>query len=532
MYVTRRAVLAGFACASSVSPISSGLAAARSETAVRFVSRATRNLPPRFCGFNTPVMWDIPFEDPALRPILAGIHPALLRFPGGSIANHWSWKSGRVEVGPGLIGNFVNGARNAPSLHPQGATYEDFVTFAHAVGSEVILVLNLQTASLEDQMDWLRHLVQVGTPPTLIELGNEFYNENLFARRAGTSVSIASEDAALRLSERFATEARKIVPDAKIAVQSAGSAYNAATGINASPLQTYLDGWDAGLVTASWYDAVTWHIYPEITTVMGVSTGDPFAAKSVRTPALERFQSAAYLDEHDAELAFTAMLARIESGTRRHVQWLAHAVPGKAVWVTEWGTGENHAYYRGERPKVTGLWIHALARQLMCLLRESSVMIALNHGLYVDGLAWSCIRRDDSESGYRPVGAYDVLGWLYEAANAGKEGAGVQVIDYALEGARSVRGAGPGEELYIDLLALEFIEGGRRTLIAHNTRATAVRFDLGGIGMRGERVAEALETPSLLETYGAHKPAIRPLAISGDTLTAPPRSLIRVRQKT
>jgi len=517
------------ASAGAVSSLWAQSSAALSPAAVGFVKGPTRELPARVCGFNTPVMWDIPFEDPAMRPILAGTHPALLRFPGGSIANYWNWKTGRVEVAPGMLGTFATGARNAPNLHPLGATFEDFVTFARAVGSEVVLVLNLKTATVADQMEWLTHLVEAGTPPVLIEMGNEFYLERAFAQKAGTPPWISSQSAALALSRTYAAEVRKILPNAKLAVQSAGSAYDAVAGAHASPMQISFADWDAELTPAPWYDAVTWHIYPAIAAVMSDSTADASLLTGVRAAAPERFRSAAYLDERDAELAFTALLARIESGTRRHAQFLAHAVPGKDIWVTEWGTGEGRAYYRGERPRVTGLWIHALARQLMCLLREANITIVLNHSIYVDGLAWSCFRRDDSESGYRSLGAYDVFGWLYEAANAGKNRGRVQLTDYTLDGARSVKGDGPYEESYTDLMALGFLHGAHQTLIVQNTRPTAVRLDLRGAGMAGTLIAETLETPSLLETYGTHTPAIHPASVSGGILVAPPRSLVRVR---
>jgi hypothetical protein len=528
MRVTRRTVVAGVASAGAVGSMW-GRNVLALAPAAGFVKGATRELPARICGFNTPVMWDIPFEDPAMRPILAGTHPALLRFPGGTIANYWNWKTGRVEVAPEMMGSFATGARNAPTVHPLGATYEDFVIFARAVGSEVVLVLNLETATLENQMAWLRHLVDVGAAPALIELGNEFYLELAFAQLASRSARIASQSAALALGERYAAAARKIVPNAKIAVQSAGSAYDAAAGTKSSPLQSSFVEWDAGLTAAPWYDAVTWHIYPEISHLLGDSTLDPSLVSGVRSAAPERFRSAAYLDERDAELAFAALLARIESGTRRHAQFLARTVPGKEVWVTEWGTGENRAYYRGERPRVTGLWIHALARQLMCLLREPGVTIALNHSIYLDGLAWSCFHRDGSESVYAPHGAYDVFAWLHEAANAGKNGGGVRLTEYAIDDARTVKGGGAAEESYTDLMGLLFEHGTRRTLIVHNTRATAAVLDLSGTGMGGVR-AEALETPSIRETYSTRRPAVRTLAVSGSTLVAPARSLVRVRQ--
>jgi hypothetical protein len=488
--------------------------------AVRGTQRgAARILPARFAGFNTPVMWDIPYEDPRLRPLVSALRPALLRFPGGTIANYWNWRSGRVEVGADMMGNFAVGARNASELHPEGASFEDFNAFSRAVGAETILVLNLETSSLDDQVAWVKRLADAGVAPSRIEMGNEFYFEPLAAAGSGKPAKTPSQTRALEVSRQFAAAIAPHAPNAKIAVQSSGSRYS-----QGDRMARFMTPFDDELTDEPWFQAVTWHIYPEISSAMGL---DLPIGGAVRTVMPERFRSASFLSAADAELALTALLARVEEGSRRQAAFLRAKLPDKEVWVTEWGTGENLAYYRGERPVVTGLWIHVLARQLMCLLREPNVAMALNHSLYMDGLAWSCIRREDSERQYRPIGAYDVFRWFDQAANAGPGGA-VKLVELVVEGARPARGGGPASESFTGLMALAFETQGHSTWIVHNASLEKARLDLGRLSGRPPLVAEAMTTPSLIESFSYHVPDIAPLDLDGAAATLPPRSLARI----
>lgn len=480
---------------------------------------STRALPPRFAGFNTPLMWDIPYEDPRFRPLVAGLRPALLRFPGGTIANYWNPKSGRTEPGADMIGAFAVGARKAPELHPMGAGYEDFAAFSRACGAEVILVLNLETSPLEEQVAWVKRLVAKGAVPLRIEMGNEFYLEPLIAAGSGRPAKTPSQAAALEASRRMAEALRPIVPAAKIAVQSSGSRYAREQG----PVASLMNGFDDALIDAPWFQAVTWHIYPEIGAVGGL--GLEALGGATRSDLPEPYRSAGFLTASTAETALASLLGRVESGTRRHAQFLARKAPGKEVWVTEWGVGENIAFYRGERPVVTGLWIHILARQLMCLIREPNVTMALNHSIYTDGLAWSCIRREESERQYRAIGAYDLFRWFDEASNG--IGEPVHVTELGMAGA-TARAALDDETRHAEMLALLFEKKGGRTLLVHNTGATAMRIALPP-QLSAAKAAEALQPNSLLEAYSFGLPPIRPVAVAGGVLVCPPRSLVRVR---
>ena len=485
---------------------------------------AKRKLPHQYAGFNTPVMWDIPFEDPKFRPLVRGLRPALLRFPGGTISNYWNWRTGRVQTGPGMFGTFAVGAQQALELHPQGASFEDFCDFANAVGAEVIFVPNLETSTLEDQAAWLKHLSDAGVAPTRVELGNEFYFEAMMSGGPGPRPRFPNCETALKVSRDY-VEAMKafLPPNVKFAIQSSGSRAMMPHRDPDNATRALWD-WDDALRSEPWFHAITWHTYPEIASSAGhIDILSGFGPTRARLP--ERFRSALLLkDDTDAQYALSALLATVESGTARQGAFFAKQFPDKEMWVTEWGVGENLAFYRGDRPVPTGLWVHVLARQAMAFLRVSAITVALNHSLYMDG-PWSCIRREESERQYRPTGAYQVFQWINEAANGfGNE---VEVTEIEVDGAMPVQGGHDGDT-YKDLAAIQFENGNQCTLLLHNARGADVSISAAELKVGQPRNAEAIVTPSLRETYGFGTPPVRKVRVEGGKVTVPAYSLTRL----
>ena len=518
MSITRRAFAKGGVAAAMFSP------RLPSQESPNLKRGAKRNLPTQYAGFNTPVMWDIPFEDPKFRPVVQALRPSLLRFPGGTIANYWNWRTGRVQLPAGMDGSFVAGAQRALELHPQGASFEDFCDFAKAVASEVIFVPNLQTSTLEDQAAWLKRLRDAGVAPTRVELGNEFYFEALMSDAPGSKPRFPNCEAALKASQEYVEAMKPYLPtDVKFAVQSSGSRATMLRREPNNPLNALWD-WDDALKPESWFHAITWHTYPEIAMLAGnVNMFAAFGKVRARLP--ERFRSALLLEnDSDAQSALGALLAYVESGTARQGAFIAKQFPGKELWVTEWGIGENVAFYRGDRPVPTGLWIHVLARQAMAFLQVSGITVSLNHSLYMDG-PWSCIRREDTERQYRPTGAYHVFQWMDEAVNGfGKE---VEVTEIEIDGAISMSGGHNGET-YKDLAAVQFENGNRRMLLLHNVRGAEATISAAELKIGQPRSAEAIVTASLRQPYGHGTPPVQKVRVEGGKITTPAYSLTRL----
>ncbi len=464
----------------------------------------SRILHDRFTGFNTPLMWDIPFEDPKAGPLFANLRAGLFRFPGGLIANHWDWRSGRVAVPDTFPGSFRAGAQDAIRLHPQGSSAEDFAVFAAECGAEFNLVLNIQSTTVEDQVAWVQHLLAKGVVPTRIELGNELY----FAAFLGGAERFPNSEATLAISQHYVDAIRPLLPaHTKFAVLSAGSRLD---GDEPSDFMAeYFAGWDAALEGHN-FDATVVHFYPEMISLMNDSFGMADAIGPARAALAGVVRTVSSLDSEATAMQVTeALLARVEQGTRRQVALLDRLTGGKEIWFTEWGVGENIAFYRGENPVVTGAWVQVLARQLQEFLRHPSITQALNHSLYFDGRIWSAMRRVASEEQYVAIGAYDIFRWFGEALDVA-EGT-VSVHQATIDGATNrVAAVGPGEQ-FADVTATVLDAGTKRTAFVHNMSGADLSVDLDGIADGSPAIAELIHTPLLRQTFAFGTPPITSL---------------------
>jgi hypothetical protein len=101
------------------------------------------------------------------RDSTAVLLPALLRYPGGTTANHWDWQTGWFTADATTPPTFAN-------IQPQGTIRaEEFKPGLDATGAEALLVINVQHSTLAYQLDGLEHAASVGIPVRLVELGNE-----------------------------------------------------------------------------------------------------------------------------------------------------------------------------------------------------------------------------------------------------------------------------------------------------------------------------------------------------------------------
>ncbi|MGE0160586.1 MAG: hypothetical protein AB7T31_14345 [Gemmatimonadales bacterium] len=101
------------------------------------------------------------------RDSTAVLLPAVLRYPGGTTANHWDWQTGWFTADSTTPPMFAN-------ITPKGTIRaEEFATGADAAGARPLLVVNVQHSTLAYQLAGLAHAASVGVPVELVELGNE-----------------------------------------------------------------------------------------------------------------------------------------------------------------------------------------------------------------------------------------------------------------------------------------------------------------------------------------------------------------------
>ncbi len=147
-------------------------------TAVKVTAAGpARTVTPTLLGLNgvntTGPLWDnAPFDS-----VLKKFAPGVIRYPGGTVANYWSWPDGWFQPGewPGEPAKAVNDTLPVfgAALAATGAAALfdlNTVTLNGAVGSAAD-----NTAQLDQQLQALRSAAGDGLPVTMVELGNELY---------------------------------------------------------------------------------------------------------------------------------------------------------------------------------------------------------------------------------------------------------------------------------------------------------------------------------------------------------------------
>jgi hypothetical protein len=127
---------------------------------------ATRQITPYFLGYNNVPIHSPSWNDPNAVKAAAQLKPGTLRYPGGTVANYWDWRSGWFL--PNAPAGFLHAPRTVYRL-------EELQTAVKATGAKPIYVLNMLTSDLNSQLEMLRTAKGMGLPVELVELGNEFY---------------------------------------------------------------------------------------------------------------------------------------------------------------------------------------------------------------------------------------------------------------------------------------------------------------------------------------------------------------------
>jgi alpha-L-arabinofuranosidase len=159
-----------------------------------------------FLGFNVVNLQSGNFSDPPYVAAAAALHAGLLRYPGGNLADFWDWRAGwcvaniSAEGCPACLNPCAN---KAP---PRRYFLEEFRTAVEASGARPVLMLNMLTGHLDDQLDFLQHAESIGLlpPGAYVELGGEFYWGKFQGRwPSGLTYAVEANAWARAIKERF-----------------------------------------------------------------------------------------------------------------------------------------------------------------------------------------------------------------------------------------------------------------------------------------------------------------------------------------
>ena len=118
-------------------------------------------------GVSTTAFYEHLLDDPVKIAVLKKMSIGLDRFPGGSDANFYNWRTGLIEIqahpfSSRYVQFWAKAATNIARGKPDGVTFEQYESFSRRIGAQIILVPNLESSSVADQVEWFKRLAGEG----------------------------------------------------------------------------------------------------------------------------------------------------------------------------------------------------------------------------------------------------------------------------------------------------------------------------------------------------------------------------------
>jgi hypothetical protein len=291
-------------------------------------------------GYNTSQSKGPALNDPVNVKMVKEDHAQIYRFPGGTLANYWDWRKGRLLTGIDLPDNVAKIPANTKNLPPD--TLESLKQMTDSTGTVPLFVLNILTSTLDDQLEMLKTASSLGLPVKYIELGNEIYwgkHSDIYPTAADYAKTAAE----------WAHAIKAAFPEAKIAIigDSEDPDFKAGERVTTwnAKIRPYVEGNND-------IDAVTMH---------------PYIFKASSYPEISD------LSKENIQRTFAASFLARNNITHA----LDHTIPpGKEVWLTEYNIiDDDHV--------VNSRWIHALfsASMTLSFLDEPRIAMLLFHSL-------------------------------------------------------------------------------------------------------------------------------------------------------
>ncbi len=304
-------------------------------------------LSPDFFGFNEALgRGNFTFSDPEYREQLKHISPQAMRFPGGTEANFFHWKTGNIgpdevrSANQKLQGNMTLIYKRLAAI-PGGLSFDDFMRACQHSGSRAYVTLNLYTGSPEESAAWVRHAKDKGYKVAGWELGNELY----FPVYRDRFPDVASY---LRVAKQHVAAIRKVDPGAKIAVIATPDPL-----MGSAEAKAFNHAWNRALAGEHFYDAYVVHHY-------------------FGFPKREQIKPARLAD-------YT--LAMANETTDREMRYYAGFFGSRPMWMTEW----NFMGYHFKQANDTHLNALFVGDMLIHLLAYPNIKTTMYHHLASSG---------------------------------------------------------------------------------------------------------------------------------------------------
>jgi hypothetical protein len=314
-------------------------------------------IPDRFNGFNTQMMRGPAWRDAGFIEQVQKLEPALIRYPGGTVASHWDWKTGWLMEGIPLKADWSKIPKNP-------LTIEDLKFACDATGAVPVLVLNMMHSTLEYQLEFLRKVKQTGLPVKYVELDNEIYlGEEFYVKKYPTGKEYAAE------ANTWIAAIKNEFAGVKIGV--VGCADKEIQNVNKKKYEGRTNTWNRDVISViKGADAMTFHVYG------GTGLSAVHKASGGGAAENEKEKSVAYQTAFEKpgseELLLGIPYARWKTTVTYDYPILP---PGMKVWATEYNLFEKEGV-------VAGTWAHglyALAQTLLFMEDQRTELICYHN---------------------------------------------------------------------------------------------------------------------------------------------------------
>ncbi len=401
-------------------------------------------------GFNCQNYFGGPsWKDSDFQHTVTRLMPGNLRYPGGTIANFWDWRTGTIieektKGFPNYQGtefaytpkDFVEGIPKGTEIvyvvnmaRPTAATKIPLDTTIEVLESREILDLKIV-----DILAAIQEFSDAGHPLKYIELGNEFYNGADGAPTSSGAIYSGRVGLYIEHVNILADAINKTYPDAKLAVIG-----DASDGSSASV-------WTDSIYTAieegrlNNIDAITFHWY----TGPGIKilNSDSQAEKSLSRPFVKQ-----------------RTVQRADFGTNRL---------GLDLWITEYNTFSQPRTSKnpnnpGNGGSIQGSWINGMFGANLTLLYTmlgSKVKLLDIHALTINNMQWAMLQDKNTLSGNGV--ALSLVGTAMRGMNKAREVKFTGITDPTF-----------GENGDPSLYAVKFWNGNKENLIVVNNTNSA-----------------------------------------------------------
>lgn len=345
------------------------------------VKGAPRPLAPEFLGYNGNLCRAGSWSDPVLLDVFQKLEAGHLRYPAGTIANYWDWKTGWFKEG-------THPPHGLDRVEANPYTLAD-LKIACSGGVMPVFVLNMLTSDLAYQLEMLREARRIGLPVKRVELGNEYYLEKPdYIERFPTAEDYVQE------ANRWAAAIKAEFPDVKVC--AVGAAVRPPDGPRRKTWNRIV------FPRLTHMDAVAIHVYAG--SGMFINKNELFEATGLVETTGARAQKSGIWGSAAQQIAqfnrFNGAYGVVDMLSMPSRRWDSmndlEALPeGFEVWITEYNLFDRVG-------PVRGTWAHGLFAATMTLsfLQDERVQMATFHSLYSNPMFCAIYADETAFDGY------------------------------------------------------------------------------------------------------------------------------------